>query len=130
MSIFTKAEITYLTGDPHLARIATVGHDGTPHIAPVGWSLDPGDEVIHVGGHNLAATKKFKDITRTGRAAILIDDVVPPWHPRGIEIRGRAEAIEGPRPIIRIYPERIVGWGLDDKEMGSLNARDVAAGDA
>lgn len=126
MSIFTKAEIEYLTNERHLGRIATVGRDGTPHIAPVGWSVDVDEGVIKVGGRNFAATKKFKDVARTGRAAIVIDDVLPPWQPRGIEIRGRAEAIPDPEPVIRIYPERIVGWGLDSTVMGSQNARNVA----
>ena len=36
-----------------------------------------------------------------------------PWRPRGIEIRGRGEAIALPTPLIRIHPERIVTWGLD-----------------
>ena len=126
MSLFTDAEITYLTTERLLARIATVGRDGTPHIAPVGWRLDQDREVIEVGGHSLTASKKFKDIARTGRAAIVIDDVLPPWRPRGVEIRGRAEAIEDPEPLIRIYPERIVGWGLDNSSLGSRNARNVS----
>jgi pyridoxamine 5'-phosphate oxidase family protein len=52
-------------------------------------------------------------VARTGRAAIVIDDVRPPWRPRGVEVRGRAEAIVEP-PMIRIHAERIVSWGLDD----------------
>jgi pyridoxamine 5'-phosphate oxidase family protein len=126
MSLFTEAEITYLTTERLLGRIATVGRDGMPHIAPVGWAFDEDAEVVEVGGHNLAATKKFKDVARTGRAAIVIDDVLPPWRPRGVEIRGRAEAIADPEPVIRIYPERIVGWGLDDSSRGSRNARNVS----
>jgi hypothetical protein len=39
MSLFTE-EITYLTTERLLGRIATVGPDGMPHIAPVGWRLD------------------------------------------------------------------------------------------
>ena len=35
MSIFTPYEIEYL-GSGLLGRLATVGSDGTPHIAPVG----------------------------------------------------------------------------------------------
>lgn len=133
MSLFTELEISYMATERLLARIATVGHDGKPHIAPVGWSLNrshEGHEVIEVGGYDLAATKKFKDIARTGHAAIVIDDVLPPWQPRGIEIRGRAEAIESPEPLIRIHPERIVAWGLDDTGAGSRNARDVAIPEA
>ena len=126
-SAFNEVERRFLTsGVRALGRIATVGRDGTPHIAPVGWTLDREKQFIEVGGHSLAATKKFKDIVRTGRAAIVIDDVLPPWQPRGIEIRGRAEAVEDPKPLIRIYPERIVAWGLDDSDMGSRNARNVA----
>lgn len=122
MSAFTQAELAYLQGEPRLAHLATVGPDGTPHIAPVGmWSLEPDAETIQVTGNDFAATKKFRDVARTGRAAIVIDDVLPPWQPRGIEVRGRADAVDGPRPHIRIHPRRIVGWGLD----GQRHARDV-----
>ncbi len=125
MSMFTEAEVEYLTSERRLGRLATVGRDGTPHVAPVGWSVDLDEGVIQVSGRNFAASKKFKDVACTGRAAIVIDDVLPPWQPRGIEIRGRAEAVGDPEPVIRIHPERIVAWGLDDTKIGSQNARDV-----
>jgi pyridoxamine 5'-phosphate oxidase family protein len=53
-------------------------------------------------------------VARTGRAAIVVDDLAStdPWRPRGIEVRGRGEAIAMPTPLIRIHPERIVSWGL------------------
>jgi pyridoxamine 5'-phosphate oxidase family protein len=125
MSVFTKAELAYLHDQRRLARLATVGPDGIPHVTPVGmWSLDPDTEAIEVTGHDFAATKKFRDVARGGSAAIVIDDVLPPWRPRGVEIRGPAEALHDPRPHIRIHPRRIIGWGLDDTERGR-NARDV-----
>jgi len=31
----------------------------------------------------------------------------------GIEVRGGAEAIALPTPLIRVQPERIVSWGLE-----------------
>lgn len=125
MSVFTEAEMRYLRGERLLGRLATVGPDGTPHVAPVGWSLDPGAEVIDVSGRNLTATKKFRDVARSGRAAIVIDDVLPPWQPRGVEVRGRAEAIDGPHPRIRIHPERIVSWGIDEATRRRHASRDV-----
>ena len=125
MTMFTDAELAYLRTERLLARLATVGPDGTPHVAPVGWALGRGGDVIEVTGRDLPSTKKFRDVARTHRAAIVIDDVLPPWQPRGIEIRGRAEAADGPEPRIRIHPERIVAWGLDDTAMGRRNARDV-----
>ena len=115
MSVFTEVELHYLTGGRQLGRIATVGADGTPHVVPVGWIYNAARETIDIGGNELERTKKFRDIARTGRAAIVIDDLesADPWRPRGVEIRGRAEAIALPTPLIRIHPERIVSWGLD-----------------
>jgi pyridoxamine 5'-phosphate oxidase family protein len=80
-------------------------------------------DTIDIGGHELERTKKFRDVLRTGRAAIVIDDIAETeqWQPRGIEVRGRGEAIAMPTPLIRIHPERIVSWGLEH----GRNARTV-----
>jgi pyridoxamine 5'-phosphate oxidase family protein len=129
MSAFTEAELAYLRdGALRLGRIATVGADGTPHVVPVGWRYDPDHDAIDVGGHGLVRTKKYRDAGRTGRAAIVVDDLAStdPWRPRGIEVRGRAEPIAGPRPRIRIHPERIVSWGIESKSLGRRFSRAVA----
>lgn len=114
MSVFTEAELRYLTGGQQLGRIATVGHDGTPHVVPVGWIYNAATDTIDIGGYELEQSKKFRDVARSGRAAIVIDDLesTDPWRPRGIEVRGRGEAIRLPTPLIRIHPGRIVSWGL------------------
>ena len=98
MSVFREAELRYLAGGRQLGRLATVGADGTPHVVPVAWIYNAVRDTID----DLGATEE--------------------WHPRGIEVRGRGEAIALPTPLIRIHPERIVSWGLE----GSRRARDVA----
>jgi pyridoxamine 5'-phosphate oxidase family protein len=115
MSVFRKAELAYLSGGRQLGRIATVGADGTPHVVPVAWIYNAARDAIDIGGRDLSQTKKFRDVDRSGRAAIVIDDLAStdPWRPRGIEVRGRGEAIALPTPLIRIHPERIVSWGLE-----------------
>jgi pyridoxamine 5'-phosphate oxidase family protein len=127
MSVFTEAELRYLTGGRQLGRIATVGADGTPHVVPVGWIYNAARDTIDVGGRELEQSKKFRDVARTARAAMVIDDLesTDPWRPRGIEVRGRAEAIPmpTPTPLIRIHPERIVSWGLGQRR----SARTVAS---
>jgi pyridoxamine 5'-phosphate oxidase family protein len=112
VSAFTEEEIAYMTGERRLARIATVGVDGMPHVVPVGWTFNPELDTIDVGGRDNGATKKFRDVARSGKAAIVIDDVLPPWKPRGIEVRGRAETVGGDQPLIRIHPDRTRSWGL------------------
>lgn len=116
MSVFTQDELTFLRTTRLLGRLATVGPDGMPHVTPLGWSLGPDEETILISGHNFSQTKKFRDVARTGKAAIVIDEVLPPWRPRAIEIRGNAEAVADPEPHIVIYPTRVISWGLDDLE--------------
>jgi pyridoxamine 5'-phosphate oxidase family protein len=112
---FDRSELEYLLGDRRLARLATVGKDGTPHVVPVGWTYNSAHDTIDVTGYDFEKTKKFRDVVRAGRAAIVVDDLAStdPWHPRGIEVRGRAEAIREPKPLIRIHPDRVVSWGLN-----------------
>jgi pyridoxamine 5'-phosphate oxidase family protein len=125
MSVFTEAELGYLTGGRQLGRLATVGADGTPHVVPVGWIYNAASDTIDVGGHELEQSKKFRDVARSGRAAIVIDDLesVDPWRPRAIEVRGRAEAVTLPTPLIRIHPERIISWGLGQGRSARTVAR-------
>ncbi len=121
--MFTASELRYLTGGRQLGRLATVGADGTPHVVPVGWIYNAASDTIDVSGYELEASKKFRDVARSGRAAIVVDDLesVDPWRPRAVEVRGRAEAIAMPTPLIRIHPKRIVSWGLG----GGRSARTV-----
>ncbi len=121
MSEFTRAEIEYMRGQ-QLGRLATVNEAGEPHVVPVGFRYNEELDTIDIGGHNLGKSKKFRDATKTGRAAFVVDDVLPPWQPRGVEVRGQAEVFgEGgdevnpdfDAELIRLHPARIVGWGLD-----------------
>jgi pyridoxamine 5'-phosphate oxidase family protein len=113
LSAFTHRELGYLRAERRLGRLATVGKNGTPHVAPVGWSYNAQHDTIDVGGRDFARTKKYRDVEATGRAAIVIDDLAStdPWRPRGVEVRGPAEALDDPATI-RIHPERVVSWGL------------------
>jgi pyridoxamine 5'-phosphate oxidase family protein len=107
------AEAAYLSED-RLARLATVGADGSPHVVPVGFRYDPEEGTIEVRGRRLERTRKFRDVGASGRAAIVVDDLasVDPWMPRGVEVRGRAVARMEPEPAIVIEAEKVVSWGL------------------
>lgn len=123
MSVFTSEEINYLHSQ-RLARIATVGPDGQPHVVPVGFRYNPDTDTIDIGGHDFAQRKKWRDVQQNPRVAVVIDDIVSvnPWTVRGLEIRGEAERLmTGGETVIagfdaamfRITPKRIVSWGLN-----------------
>ena len=134
MSAFTEKELEYLK-EQRLGRLATVGKNGEPHVVPLSFRYNKELETIDIGGHNLGQSKKFRDVGATGKAALVVDDVAPGggWNPRGIEVRGNAEALSGggkevnadfDEELIRLYPKRIVGWGLDS-DAYAPNSRSV-----
>ncbi len=118
MSNFTPKEIEYITNQ-RLGRLAVVSESGEPHVVPVSFRYNPQLDTIDIGGHNMGESKKFKDVSLNHKVAFVIDDVLPPWQPRGVEIRGTGEALPtggeglGSGELIRITPRRIVGWGID-----------------
>ena len=132
MSVFTDKELEYLA-DQRLGRIATVGAQGQPHVVPTSFRYNAEHDAIDVGGLRMSQTKKLRDVQRTGRASIVIDDVLPPWQPRMIEIRGAAAVVaEGGKAlnerfedtIVRIQPARIISFGIESGDV-TANARSV-----
>jgi len=123
MTRFTPQEQQYLQSQ-RLGRMATIDAQGDLHVVPVGFRYNPEADTIDIGGHNIAATKKYRDALRHGRIAFVVDDVLPPWKPRFVEIRGTVAALveggkainEGFRPeILRLTPAYIVSIGINDE---------------
>lgn len=122
MSRFTNAEMEYMQGQ-RLGRLATVNAAGEPHVVPVSFRYNPEMDVVDIGGRGMSGSKKFRDILHNSNAAFVIDDVLPPWRPRFLEIRGRAEQVSSggekfgsgfAAEMIRIFPRRIISFGLSD----------------
>src|SRR5260370_25974343 len=134
MSVFTDKELAYLQSQ-RLGRLATVRAGGVPQIAPVGFRYNADLDVIDIVGRYMSRTKKFRNILKNPNVSLVIDDVLPPWQVRGIEIRGIAEILptggkgmfgadyEMDDAIIRITPVQIIGWGLDNEAGWSLNRK-------
>ena len=123
MATLTAAQIDYLASQ-RLGRIATAGADHKPHVVPTSFRYNADLQTIDVGGMHVATTKKYRDVQANGFASIVVDDLlsVDPWHPRMLEIRGRAEALTsggsglGPNfgeALIRIYPEKVNSYGIE-----------------
>ena len=135
---FTQDEVGYLAAQ-RLGRLATVQPDGTLQVSPVGFSYNADLGVIDIGGYNMAASRKYRNVADNGRVAFVVDDIasVRPWRVRCLEIRGTGEAIGAPvdsaagmdGPIIRIHPQRIISFGIDnadvDPHLATPNIRNV-----
>lgn len=119
----TKAEIDYL-GAQQLGRLATIQPDGSPQVKPVGFSYNPELGTIDISGFGMSASQKFGNVSRDGRAALVVDDIasVQPWRVRFLEIRGTAEAVpsqgqgdgQPDTALIRIRPSRVLSFGVEE----------------
>lgn len=122
LSVFTPVEIEYL-GSQRLCRLATIGSSGAPHVVPIRFRYNAELDVIELGGGDFGKSKKFRDMLANPVVALVVDDVTPPPpKPRGIEVRGRAEALltggdaiwPGADPeYVRVTPTYIAVWGID-----------------
>lgn len=119
---FTDPEINYLD-DQLLGRLATVDRHGAPQNNPVGFFIDRYEQKLLVGGLEMGASRKFRNIRANPYVAFVVDDVTAtdPWTPRGLEIRGVARALvdqDPPAPgyscdTIEITPTWIASWGME-----------------
>jgi pyridoxamine 5'-phosphate oxidase family protein len=122
MSAFSDAELAYLS-EGKLGRLATIDQAGMPHVVPLGWSYNATLDTVDIGGRNFAHTAKFKNAQGNPNVALVIDDVLPPWRPRCVIVRGHAEALyeavgadgEPVGPIIRITPTQVISFGLQSE---------------
>jgi pyridoxamine 5'-phosphate oxidase family protein len=130
-TFFSEKEIEYLRSQ-HLARIATAAQSSEeengsiqPDVVPVGFDFD--GEYFYVGGMNILKSKKYKNVLKNNKVAIVIDDLksVDPWDPRGMKIYGIADIVtrQGgymestghPNPqYIRISPKKKWSWGIEE----------------
>jgi pyridoxamine 5'-phosphate oxidase family protein len=136
----TKAEIEYLTGQ-QLGRLATIQPDGSPQVKPVGFSYNPELGTIDITGFGMSGSQKFRNVSRDGRAALVVDDIasVRPWRVRFLEIRGSAEAVPSAQgsdgdpdtALIRIRPRRVLSFGVEEPpgepHQTRLRARDITS---
>jgi pyridoxamine 5'-phosphate oxidase family protein len=119
----TDAEIAYLDSQ-RLGRLATCAPDGGLQNNPVSCYVNPVTRTIDIGGHNMGASRKYRNVQTNPQVAVVLDDLRGelgvPAGIRCLEIRGTAEAIPDPvdsaartpGPIIRIHPRQIVSWGI------------------
>ena len=131
-TFFSEKEIGYLKSQ-RLIRIATASvaqkeeENGSiqPDVVPVGFDFD--GEYFYVGGMNIIKSKKYKNVLKNNKVAVVIDDLksVDPWDPRGMKIYGIADIVtrqggyiestgHSNHQYIRISPKKKWSWGIEE----------------
>ncbi len=105
------------------AVLATVRADGRPHLAPVWVDLDDDGSIVFTTGEG---TVKGRNLRRSGRAAMCIDDDRPPFS---------FVVLEGPVTIdddldqVRSWAARLGGRYMGEERSAAYGARNGVPGE-
>ena len=74
---------------------------GAPQNSPVGFRYNADLGTIDIGGRNMGASRKFRNLAGNPNVAFVVDDIasIQPWRVRCVEIRGHAEALRDEIPL-------------------------------
>ena len=62
--IFTERELAYIAAQ-RLGRLATIQPSGDPQVNPVSCYYNPATGTIDIGGHNMTASRKYRNGRRS-----------------------------------------------------------------
>lgn len=117
----TPEEVDGFLAEERTCRVATVGAEGQPHVAPLWFVWDGASLWLH----SLVRSQRWVDVARDPRVAVVVDAGTGYGELRGVELTGRAEVVgEVPRgaepdPAV-CEPERLFG----EKYIGGAFATD------
>lgn len=89
----TREEVDAFLAGERTCRVATVGSDGEPHVAPL-WFVWDGE---HVWLNSLVRSQRWTDLQRDPRVSLVVD--------AGVEF-----AVDGRHAWLRIDVEKLVSW--------------------
>jgi PPOX class probable F420-dependent enzyme len=112
----------FLSAGTRTAKLATVGADGRPHVAPVWFVLD-GDTVIFTTGAN---TVKGRNLRRDPRVALSVDDETPPF--AFVLIEGTAEPVDG-APDLLEWATRLAARYMGPAQADAYGRRNAVPGE-
>ena len=103
--------------------LGTTRADGRPHVAPVCVDLDSDGTIVFMTG---AQTVKGRNLRRTGRAAISIDDDRPPFS--FVTLEGPV-TIDEDLDLVRAWAARIGGRYMGEERAAEYGARNGVPGE-
>lgn len=85
----TKEEIDLFLSTERTCRVATIGGDGSPHVAPL-WFVWDG---AFLWLNSLVRSRRWTDLQKDPRIAVVVDGGEQFTDLRGVEVRGTAVSV-------------------------------------
>ena len=95
----TPAEIRDFLESGSTLQVATIGKDGTPHVAPM-WYVLEGDEVVF---RSFTKSQKIVNLLRDPRLTVLHERGLAYGELQGVMIQGTGRLIDDPAYVLELY---------------------------
>jgi len=95
----TPEEIQEFLTTGHTLQVATVGKDGTPHLAPM-WFVMEGDRVVF---RSFTKSQKIVNLLRNPRLTVLHERGLAYAELQGVMIQGTGRLIDDPAYVLETY---------------------------
>ena len=109
----TEPEMQAFLAEWHTLQVATIDHDGAPHIIAMWYVLQAGELAFWT----YAKSQKIQNLRRDPRLACLVEEGKQYNELRGVLIKGRAEMTDDPAVVLRL------GEQLWERYKGPLDAQ-------
>jgi PPOX class probable F420-dependent enzyme len=119
----TDEEVTAFLNEASILQVATIGRDGTPHLAPMWFVLD-GDSIVF---RSFTRSQKIVNLTRDPRLTVLVEDGDAYAELRGVMIKGEARLIDDPAYVLGIYGRLAAKYTLIGDARAELSDEELEA---
>lgn len=113
----TDAEAAAFMASQRTLQVATLGHDGFPHVAPMWFVVEDGRIVFR----SFTKSQKIVNLQRDPRLTVLLEDGEAYDALRGLMIKGRARLVDDRDEVLRLYGKVSVRYTMPGVDPESLD---------
>ena len=119
----TAEEVTAFLNETSILQVATIGKDGTPHMAPM-WFVVEGDTIVF---RSFTRSQKIVNLRRDPRLTVLAEDGDAYAELRGVMIKGGARLIDDPSYVLNLYGRLAAKYALIGDAPTQLSVEELEA---
>lgn len=113
----TQAEVDAFIASQRTLQVATIGHDGFPHLAPM-WFVVEDQRIVF---RSFTKSQKIVNLRRDPRLTVLVEDGEAYDELRGVMIKGIARLVDDRDEVLRLYGKVTVRYTMPDADADDLD---------
>lgn len=113
----TPDEVDAFIASQRTLAVATIGHDGFPHVAPL-WFVVEGGRIVF---RSFTKSQKIVNLRRDPRLTVLVEDGEDYAELRGVMVKGTARLVDDRDEVLRLYGKVSVRYTMPDVDADDLD---------